>query len=394
AENPENHPNLLYSFYKNFAFTVTLFWFGWFSGFSATSMYESWYISLFNCIFTIAPIVVYGLGDQELRPERYGRLPATYALGRLGREATPWTFLIWIIDGIWTSFACFFSGLLMLEDCISYDGKTEDMWFFGNMICSGAILVVTLKILLESNFFTWIHALVAGLSYIAWFIVALIINTGILRDNMYGAFYRDLMSPTFWLYLIIVPAIVIVPPYTLKYIFRVFKPSVDHVIRERELVLLKEEQQDDDVEEEIDQLAYGEKVEEEPSLQSNANEAFREDVQKEQKEQGIYGQVDENGQRVKVPELKKSELLQQQQQQQQYQSSQSQLQSKDVQQEKKQALNINRVDTISPPLMSGDRKSAFGTARKSERDTMKKPFVRQQSRAEADFAQFTKHWVV
>ncbi|KAA6389528.1 MAG: putative Phospholipid-transporting ATPase 3, partial [Streblomastix strix] len=57
---------VLYSFYKNFTFAVTLFWFGCFSGFSSTTMFESWFISLYNCVFTLAPIAVYGLGDQEL----------------------------------------------------------------------------------------------------------------------------------------------------------------------------------------------------------------------------------------------------------------------------------------------------------------------------------------
>eukprot|EP00770_Monocercomonoides_exilis_P004873 MONOS_4849.1-p1 / transcript=MONOS_4849.1 / gene=MONOS_4849 / organism=Monocercomonoides_exilis_PA203 / gene_product=P-type ATPase / transcript_product=P-type ATPase / location=Mono_scaffold00135:41891-45700(-) / protein_length=1269 / sequence_SO=supercontig / SO=protein_coding / is_pseudo=false len=226
---------VLYSFYKNFAFTLTMFWNDWFNGFSGQSQYESWFISFFNLIFTVAPIVVYGLGDAELRPNRMAKLPATYALGRLGREATPATFVRWILDGLWCSFVNFYVGMFMFETLIQSDGKAEDIWFMGNAIITATIITVTVRLFLEFNLVTWIHWLIVILSVLSWFLVAIIFNAG-LQPSLTGSFWRNFMSLTYWMYIIVSPIICLIPPYAIRWIKRQFKPSVDNVIRERELI--------------------------------------------------------------------------------------------------------------------------------------------------------------
>ncbi|KAH7830451.1 putative phospholipid-transporting ATPase VD [Monocercomonoides exilis] len=230
---------ILYSFYKNFVFTLTMFWFGWFNGFSGQSMYESWFISLFNLIFTVAPIVVHGLGDAELRPNRMAKLPATYALGRLGREATPATFVRWIVDGAWCSFAVFFVGVFMFETLIQWDGRAEDMWYFGNALCTGTIVTVTVKLCLEFNLVTWVHILIVVLSLVAWVLVAIIFNVGV-QPVMTGSFWRDCSSVIFWLYVLVIPVVCIAPPYAISYLRNRLKPQVDEVIREKELIVRKQ----------------------------------------------------------------------------------------------------------------------------------------------------------
>lgn len=82
---------LSYFFYKNFAFTLVHFWYGFFCGFSAQvgklissapvcilrvksmmhvivfflqTVYDQWFITLFNIVYTSLPVLAMGLFDQ------------------------------------------------------------------------------------------------------------------------------------------------------------------------------------------------------------------------------------------------------------------------------------------------------------------------------------------
>lgn len=55
---------VIYFFYKNLAFTLTIFWFNCFAGFSGQRLYDDWFQSAFNVLFTALPVIVLGLFDQ------------------------------------------------------------------------------------------------------------------------------------------------------------------------------------------------------------------------------------------------------------------------------------------------------------------------------------------
>ncbi|KAM7151887.1 putative phospholipid-transporting ATPase IM isoform 4-T4 [Macrochelys suwanniensis] len=57
---------LCYFFYKNFAFTLVHFWFGFFCGFSAQTVYDQWFITLFNIVYASLPVLAMGLFDQAI----------------------------------------------------------------------------------------------------------------------------------------------------------------------------------------------------------------------------------------------------------------------------------------------------------------------------------------
>ncbi|XP_060057459.1 phospholipid-transporting ATPase ID isoform X8 [Erinaceus europaeus] len=57
---------LCYFFYKNFAFTMVHFWFGFFCGFSAQTVYDQYFITLYNIVYTSLPVLAMGVFDQLL----------------------------------------------------------------------------------------------------------------------------------------------------------------------------------------------------------------------------------------------------------------------------------------------------------------------------------------
>ncbi|KAM9642236.1 phospholipid-transporting ATPase FetA-like [Trichechus inunguis] len=55
---------LSYFFYKNFAFTLVHFWYAFFSGFSAQTVYDNWFITFYNLVYTSLPVLGLSLFDQ------------------------------------------------------------------------------------------------------------------------------------------------------------------------------------------------------------------------------------------------------------------------------------------------------------------------------------------
>ena len=53
-----------YFFYKNLTFTLTQFWFTTYTGFSGQRLYDDWFQSLYNVVFTALPVIVVGIFDK------------------------------------------------------------------------------------------------------------------------------------------------------------------------------------------------------------------------------------------------------------------------------------------------------------------------------------------
>lgn len=60
---------ICYFFYKNIAFGLTLFYFEAFTGFSGQSVYDDWYMLLFNVILTSLPVISLGVFEQDVSSE-------------------------------------------------------------------------------------------------------------------------------------------------------------------------------------------------------------------------------------------------------------------------------------------------------------------------------------
>ena len=60
---------ICYFFYKNIAFGLTLFYFEAYTGFSGQSVYDDWYMLLFNVILTSLPVISLGVFEQDVSSE-------------------------------------------------------------------------------------------------------------------------------------------------------------------------------------------------------------------------------------------------------------------------------------------------------------------------------------
>jgi phospholipid-translocating ATPase len=57
---------ICYFFYKNITFGLTLFYFEAYASFSGQVLYNDWYSSLFNVLFTSLPVIALGVFEQDV----------------------------------------------------------------------------------------------------------------------------------------------------------------------------------------------------------------------------------------------------------------------------------------------------------------------------------------
>ena len=60
---------ICYFFYKNIAFGLTILYFEAFAGFSGQSVYDDWYMILFNVFLTSLPVISLGVFEQDVPSE-------------------------------------------------------------------------------------------------------------------------------------------------------------------------------------------------------------------------------------------------------------------------------------------------------------------------------------
>ncbi|PIO40184.1 hypothetical protein AB205_0072510, partial [Aquarana catesbeiana] len=95
-------------FYKNFAFTLVHFWYSFFNGFSAQTVYEDWFIALYNVLYSSLPVLLVGLMDQDVSDKLSLRFPRLYIPGQKDLLFNYKKFFLSLFHGLVTSLIIFF----------------------------------------------------------------------------------------------------------------------------------------------------------------------------------------------------------------------------------------------------------------------------------------------
>ena len=108
-ESLRKNANLIcFNFYKNVLLTFPVFYFGYHTGMSGATFYETTLnLQLYNVAYTSFPIIVYALWDQEKTPAHFEKHPYLYVAGRSGQVFTKAKFMRWIVFAAIESFLIF-----------------------------------------------------------------------------------------------------------------------------------------------------------------------------------------------------------------------------------------------------------------------------------------------
>ncbi|KAI4355465.1 hypothetical protein L6164_004238 [Bauhinia variegata] len=227
---------ICYFFYKNIAFGLTIFYFEAFTGFSGQSVYDDWYMILFNVVLTSLPVISLGVFEQDVSSDVCLQFPALYQQGPRNLFFDWYRILGWMGNGLYTSLIIFFLNIIIFYDqAFRADGQTADMAVVGTTMFTCIIWAVNFQIALTMSHFTWIqHVFVIG-SIAAWYLFLFLY--GMLSPYYSKTAYQILVealgpAPIYWSATLLV-TITCILPYLAHISFqRCFNPLDHHIIQE------------------------------------------------------------------------------------------------------------------------------------------------------------------
>ena len=99
---------ILYMFYKNVLITLPVFFFGIFSCFSSTPIYDNLMYQFYNVCFTFQAIIWYAVFDWEHKKETLLSKPDYYRIGLINACFNKLIFYRWYFNAIWQSLIILF----------------------------------------------------------------------------------------------------------------------------------------------------------------------------------------------------------------------------------------------------------------------------------------------
>ncbi|KAF1396631.1 Phospholipid-transporting ATPase FetA, partial [Spheniscus magellanicus] len=223
---------LKYFFYKNFAFTLVHFWYGFFSGFSAQTVYDEWFITLYNLVYTSLPVLGMSLFDQDV-DDRWSMLfPQLYVPGQQNVYFNKIMFVKCMLQGIYSSLILFFIPYGAMYNTMRSDGKAiADYQSFALMAQTCLLIVVSVQIGLDTSYWTVVNQFFIWGSLSVYFAITFTMYS----DGMYliftasfpfvGTARNTLSQPNVWLAIFLSITLCVLPVVGFRFLKAQLKPT-------------------------------------------------------------------------------------------------------------------------------------------------------------------------
>ena len=182
---------ILYFFYKNLVFTLPQFLFSHYCAYSGQTVYDDWYLTFYNLVFTALPLFMRALFERDYDvPKRYEvgefgiedkirirkEIPNVYIVGLENQLFTLPRFLLWLFNGLLHAIIIFFIPLYAAEEGIMNEkGHNFDQWSFSIASFTSIILIVNFKLGINTKLWNKFHFIcMFGLSIVLYFVFILI----------------------------------------------------------------------------------------------------------------------------------------------------------------------------------------------------------------------------
>ncbi|GAB2287519.1 Alanine--tRNA ligase, variant 2 [Dionaea muscipula] len=218
---------ILYNFYRNAVWVLLLFWYTLFTAYTMTTAITEWSSVLYSVIYTSVPTIAVGVLDKDLSRRTLLSHPRLYGAGQ--REECYNSKLFWLtmIDTLWQSVIVYFIPMA------AYWKTTVDGSGLGDLWTLAGVMVVNLHLAMDVIRWNWIiHAAIWG-SITATIISVIVIDAVPLMPG-YWAVIHIAGKGAFWLCLLLVPVVCMIPRFLVKFWSQYRAPTDIHIAREAE----------------------------------------------------------------------------------------------------------------------------------------------------------------
>lgn len=189
-------------------------------------LYDSWLATCYNACFTLLPVLAYAMLEQDLSYEVSMQSPFLYREGQQSKLLNRNIFMLWVANGLFDSLVMYVVPYLSLG--IAQNGFDFDINMNGVLMYTVVVIVVTGRLCLQTQHFTWISAVCYLGTVLAWFLYIIVECAsvpGIFCTGYYWVFYNLLTTSFYWLACTLAPGIALLPAFTYKMARQCFYPS-------------------------------------------------------------------------------------------------------------------------------------------------------------------------
>ncbi|KAG8594118.1 hypothetical protein GDO81_001085 [Engystomops pustulosus] len=226
---------LRYFFYKTSASVLCHLWFACFNGFTAQTVFDSWFIAFYSVFFTAFPVLTMGLLEQDISAKMSLKRPGLYKVGQMGSLFTYKIFAWSFLKGIITSLASFFVTFGACQDTTG-PGTTCDYQSFAVITATSVILAVTVEVSFEISYWTLVSVLAFVISPIVYFLLSFVTQSSPFFRFMPTIFQfpdatRNTLRHGFiWLIILLAVGISILPSLLASFVNKLFGHNQVHHI--------------------------------------------------------------------------------------------------------------------------------------------------------------------
>ena len=198
--------------------TIPQFFYGFLCAYSGQTIFDDWYITFYNMLFTALPLIIRAIFDQDLYYKTYKKdkseseykipqisikslekstrfkenrylkkyYPRIYYIGQNNTIFTWKNFVYWVIQGWFHGILVFIVTLYTLNDgIILSSGITADLWVFSINMFSIIILMVDLKLALYTHSWTYLMGVSIMVGSLVIYFVYVWIADQIIQFNIF-----------------------------------------------------------------------------------------------------------------------------------------------------------------------------------------------------------------
>ncbi|XP_019867395.1 probable phospholipid-transporting ATPase IM isoform X2 [Aethina tumida] len=238
---------LRYFFNKNFAFTLCHFWYAFFCGFSAQTVFDPMYISIYNLFYTSLPVLAVGIFDQDVNEKNSVLYPQLYRPGHMNLFFNKKEFFRSAMQGCYVSGILFFISFGTYYDAVSPDGQgLSDYMLFCSATAAMLVIVNTAQIALDTQYWTVFNHIVTWGS-LAFFFIADYFYNYVFGGPYAGSLTKAMKEANFWFTTLLVVIMSIMPVLAWRFYFVDVAPTLSDRVRLKQRMAQVRSRQSQDV---------------------------------------------------------------------------------------------------------------------------------------------------
>lgn len=136
---------VLATFWKEMLFFLVQAHFQRFNGYTGTSLFESWSLTVFNSAFTSLPVILLGIFEKDLSADTLLAVPELYTFGQQDRGFNFAQYFGWMFMGVSGSFVIFY--FIYLSYAVALFTQDTSLYAMGAVCFTVAVIFINVKLL-------------------------------------------------------------------------------------------------------------------------------------------------------------------------------------------------------------------------------------------------------